>query len=38
MCEKVVRWGGGVGCGTVRGWMGAGNGIWIVKINELKMF
>jgi hypothetical protein len=25
-------WGGGVGCGVVRRWMGgAGNGIWSVK-------
>jgi hypothetical protein len=29
-----VGWGGGVGCGTDGGWMGAaGNGIWSVKIN-----
>jgi hypothetical protein len=28
-----VRWGGGMGCGAVRGWVGgAGNGIWNVKI------
>jgi hypothetical protein len=33
--EDEVGWGGGVGCGAVRGWMGrAGNGIWSVK-NEL---
>jgi hypothetical protein len=24
-------WRGGVGCGAVGGWMGAGNGIWSVK-------
>jgi hypothetical protein len=29
-------WGGGVGCGAVRGWMGAGNGIWSVKNKLIK--
>jgi hypothetical protein len=29
-----VGWGGGVGCGAVGGWMGAGNGIWSVKITN----
>jgi hypothetical protein len=34
-----VEWGGGVGCGAVRGWMGGGgerNGIWSGK-NKLKI-
>jgi hypothetical protein len=26
-----VGWGGGVGCGVVGGWMGAGNGIQSIK-------
>jgi hypothetical protein len=26
-------WGGGMGCGTDRGWMGRENKIWSVKIN-----
>jgi hypothetical protein len=26
-----VGWGGGVGCGADKGWMGTGNGIWHVK-------
>jgi hypothetical protein len=32
---EIVEWGGGMGCGTVRGWMGGGNEIWSVKINKL---
>jgi hypothetical protein len=32
-----VEWGGGVGCGAVRGWVGReGNGIWNVE-NELQI-
>jgi hypothetical protein len=31
-----VWWGGGVGCGAVGGWMGAGNGIWSVKNKLIK--
>ena len=31
-----VGWGGGVGCGAVRGCMGVRNGIWNIK-NKLKI-
>jgi hypothetical protein len=34
-----VGWEGGVGCGTVKGWMGVGNGRWNVKkiLNKVKL-
>jgi hypothetical protein len=29
-------WGAGMGCGTVRGWIGGGDKIWSLKIKLLK--
>jgi hypothetical protein len=37
LLEERVGWGGGMGCGADRGWMGgSGNGIWSAK-NELQI-